>query len=106
MELVTNEKQELHQNAKLCHICKEKFEDKYANKKCIKVRNHCYYAVEYRCATHSICIVYSRYSIPKEITMIFRNELNCDSIILPFYHFCIILSKNSRQKYLKENFFV
>ena len=87
MELVTNEKQELHQNAKLCYIYKEKFEDKYANKKCSKVRDHCYYAGEYGCATHSMCNL--KYSIHKEITMMFHNGLNYDSIILSFFYHSI-----------------
>ena len=42
MTLLTNEQQELYENAKICYICKEMFEDKYANnKKCRKVRGQC-----------------------------------------------------------------
>ena len=99
MELLTNEKQELHQNTKLCHIFKENFEDKYANEKCIKVRDHCYYAGEYRCATHSICNL--KYTIPKEITMMFRNGLNYDSIILSFFYHSI---KKQLEKVFKGQF--
>ena len=29
MKLLTNKQQELYENAKICYICKEKFEDKY-----------------------------------------------------------------------------
>ena len=29
MKLLTKEQQELHENAKICYICKEKFENKY-----------------------------------------------------------------------------
>ena len=33
MKLLTNEQQESYENAKICHICKEKFGDKYAKDK-------------------------------------------------------------------------
>ena len=33
MKLLTNEKQESYENAKICYICKEKFKDKYAKDK-------------------------------------------------------------------------
>ena len=33
MKLLTNKKQESIGNAKICYICKEKFEDKYLKKK-------------------------------------------------------------------------
>ena len=31
MKLLTNKQQELYENAKMCYICKETFEDKYIN---------------------------------------------------------------------------
>ena len=44
MELLTKEKQESYEIAKMCYICKEKFENKYLkDKKYCEVRDHCYY---------------------------------------------------------------
>ena len=41
MKLLTKEQQELYENAKICDICKEKFENKYLkDKKDYKVRDH------------------------------------------------------------------
>ena len=43
MKLLTNEQQELNENAKICYINNEKFEDKYAKcKNYLKVRDHCH----------------------------------------------------------------
>ena len=48
MKLLTKEHQESFENAKICYICKEKLENKYAkDKKCCKVRDHCHYTGEY-----------------------------------------------------------
>ena len=35
MKLLTNKQQESYENAKFCYICKEKFEDEYAEDKII-----------------------------------------------------------------------
>ena len=44
MKLLASEKEESYENAKICDICKEKFENKYLeDKKCRKARNHCHY---------------------------------------------------------------
>ena len=52
-----------------------KFDDKHIkNKKYRKVRDHCYYTGEYRCATHSVCNL--KYSVPKEIPIAFHNGSN------------------------------
>ena len=49
---------------KICYICKENFEDKHAkDKKNHEVRNHCYYAGEYRGAANSLCDL--KYIVPK-----------------------------------------
>ena len=38
MKLLTKEQQESYENAKICYICKEKFENKYLkDKKCLSV---------------------------------------------------------------------
>ena len=77
MTLLTNEQQELYENAKFCYVCKEMFEEKYANnKKCRKVRGQCYYTGEYRGAAFSTCNL--KHSTLKDIIVIFHNESNCD----------------------------
>ena len=44
MKLLTKEQRESNKNAKICYICKEKFENKYLkDKKYHKVRDHCHY---------------------------------------------------------------
>ena len=49
MKLLTKELQKSYENANICFICKEKFENKYLkNKKYRKVRDHCHYIGEYR----------------------------------------------------------
>ena len=63
--LSTNEQQESFENAKLCYICKENFENKYLkNKKYCRVRYHCHYTGEYRGAAHSICNL--KHNVPKK----------------------------------------
>ena len=64
MKLLTNERQKLHENAKVPYICKKKFKDKSVteNKYC-KVRDHFHYIGEYRGAVYSICRL--KYSVPK-----------------------------------------
>ena len=63
---MTKEQQESYENAKICYICKEKFESKY-----IKDKKYCKH-----CAPHSTCN--SKYSIPKKIPMAFHNRSNYD----------------------------
>ena len=56
MKSLTKEQQESYENAKICYICKETFENKYVNdKEYRKVRDHCHYTREYRGVAHSIC---------------------------------------------------
>ena len=82
MKLLTNEQQESYENAKICYICKEKFENKYlTNKRYCKVRDHCHYKGEKRGAAHIICN--SKHSLPKKIPVAFSNGSNYD------YHFII-----------------
>ena len=65
MKLSTKEQQESYENAKICYISKEKFENKYLkDKKYHKIRKNPHYAVEYRGAAQSICNL--KYSVPKE----------------------------------------
>ena len=64
-------------NTKICCICKEKLEDKYArDKKYCKVRDHCHYLGEYRGDAQSIYNL--KYSVPKEISIVFHNRSNYD----------------------------
>ena len=96
MKVLTKYIKESYENAKICYIsCKERVENKYLNnKKCHKVRYHCQYAVEYRGAAHSICNV--KYNVSRKISIVFRNESNCD------YHFII---EELAEKFLKKLLF-
>ena len=65
MKLLAKEQHESYENAKICYICKEKFENKYLKDKIYnKVRDHYHYAEEYRGAGHSICNL--KYNVPKK----------------------------------------
>ena len=82
MMLLTKERQKSYQNAKICHICKEKFEDKHdKDKNYQKIEDHCHYTGEYRGAAYSICNL--NYSVPKEISIVFHNGSNYD------YHYIL-----------------
>ena len=70
--ILTKEYYVSYENARLCYICNEKWENKYVkDKKYCKVVNivnivnidHCYYTGEYRGAVDSICNL--KYSVPK-----------------------------------------
>ena len=81
-KLLTNQWQESYEKANINYICSEKFENKWAkDKKYCEVLDHSHYIGEYRGAVHSISDF--KYSIPKEITIIFHNGSNYD------YHFII-----------------
>ena len=77
MKLLTKEQQESLENAKICYICKEKFENKYLkDKNYRKFRDHCHYTVECRGAAHSICNL--KYSVPKESPIALHNRSKYD----------------------------
>ena len=77
MKLLTKEQHDSYENAKICYICKQKFENKYfKDKKYGKVRNHCHYAGEYRGAAHNICDL--KYSVPRNVPIIFYKGSNYD----------------------------
>ena len=64
MKLLTKKQQGSYENAKICYICTETFENKYfKDKKYRKIRDHCNYTGEYRGAAHSICNL--KYNVPK-----------------------------------------
>ena len=72
MKLLANEQQESYKNAKICYICKEKFESKsWKSKIYCQVRDHCHYTGKYRGAAHSIYNL--EYSVPKKIPIAFHN---------------------------------
>ena len=82
MKLFTKEQRESYENAKICHICKEKFENEYLkDKKYRKFRDHFHYTGEYRGAAHGICNL--KYSVPKKFPIVLHNGSNYD------YHFII-----------------
>ena len=71
-KLLTKKQQELYEDAQICYVCKEKFKNKYLkDKNYRKVRDHCHYTVDYIGAAQSICN--SKYSVPKQIPIIFHN---------------------------------
>ena len=66
MKLLTKERQESDESAKLLYICKEKLDNKRdSDKRYRKVRDHCHYTGKYRSAAHSRCNL--KYSVPREI---------------------------------------
>ena len=88
MKLLTNKQQKSQENAKICYICEEKFEDQHGkDKKYLKVRDHCHYTGEYRGAYNL------KYTAPTEIFIVFHSGSNYD------YHFII----KSWQKSLNSN---
>ena len=96
MNSLTKEQQKLYQNAKICYVYKEMFEDKYAeDKKYRKVRDHCHYKKKYRRAADSM--FYLKYSIPKEIPKVSDNGSNYG------YHFMMkVLAKKKNLLALEE----
>ena len=75
MRLVTKEQQQSYENAKICYICKEKFENKYLkDKKYRKARDHCNYTREYGGAAYSICNLV--YSVPIFMASLLSNLVN------------------------------
>ena len=80
-KLLTTEQQS-NENAKMCYICEEKFENKYVKDKTYyKVRDHCHYKEVYRGTARSICNLKNRVS--RKLPMTFQNGSKYD------YH-CII----------------
>ena len=75
MKLITKQQQESYENARICHIRKEKLENRYfKDTKYPKVRDHCHYAGEYRGCN-------LKYSLPKKMPMVFHNGCRYE------YHF-------------------
>ena len=73
-----DEEKESYEKQKVCYICEKEFS---TDKKYRKVRDHCHYTGKFRGAAHNNCNL--RYSIPKEIPIVFHNGSTYD------YHFII-----------------
>ena len=81
MKLLTKEQHELYKNARICYICKRKFENEYLkDKKYCKVRDNCHHTEEYRGAAHSIYNL--EYSLTETFLQVFIMDLTM-IIILP-----------------------
>ena len=93
MKLLSREQNKSYENAKICHIYKEKLQNKYVKgKEYCKVRNDCHYTGEYVGAVHRI--YNSKYSVPKTIPIAFYNGSIHD------YHFVIKeLAKELEKKF-------
>ena len=77
MKLLTKELYESYENAKVCYIFKEKFENKYLkDKKFRKIIDNCHYTGESRGTAHSICNL--KYSVPKKNPIVFHEGSNYD----------------------------
>ena len=88
---------EIKQKCIFFYIYKGIFEVNYANdERYCKVKDHCQYTGEYRGAPHSIYNL--RYSVPKEIPIVFRNGSNYN------YHFIIkkIAEKFKTKLFIQE----
>ena len=56
IKLLTNEQQELYENAKICYIGEKRFEEKYAKDKIYrKVRDNCLFTGKNRGWAHTKC---------------------------------------------------
>ena len=66
----------MHNELKVCYICKKRFSTDDNNKKYHKVKDHCHYTEKYRGAAHDICNL--RYKTPKEIHVVFHNGSTYD----------------------------
>ena len=69
--LLTKEETNMHNQQKVCYICKKRFSSDDNNKQYHKVKGQCHYTGKYREAAHDICNL--RYKIPKEIPVVFHN---------------------------------
>ena len=93
MKLSTKKQQESYENAKICYICKEKFENKYTkDKKYCKFRDHFHYTGECGRAAYSIWNL--KYIESKKISIDFHNRSDYD------YHFIIReFAEESKKKF-------
>ena len=93
INLSTKEHQESYENAKICYICKDKYEGKYAKDKKTyrKNRGRCHYTGEYRGAA---------YTVPKKV------PVDPHKVSYYDYHFIIkVLAEEFEKQFtcLQEN---
>ena len=55
MILLTKEEKKMHNEQKVCYICKKRFSTDNNNKKYHEVKDHCHYTGKYRGAAHDFC---------------------------------------------------
>ena len=89
MKLLTKSSKN-HKYVKIYFVCQEKLEN-LKDEKYHKVRDHCHYAEKCKAAAHSIGNL--KYSVPKNIPIVFHDGSNCD------YHFII---KELAQEFKKQ----
>ena len=82
MKLLTNKQQKSYRNAKICYICKDKFEDKHVIK--IKIKNIVKLGTTLiilgNIAVHSVCNI--KFRVDKEISTFFHNGSNYDYLFI------------------------
>ena len=78
---LTKEENKMHNEQKICYICKKIFSTDDDNKKYHKVRDHCHYTGKYGNAAHDICKL--RFKLLNKIPVVFHNGFTYD------YHFII-----------------
>ena len=79
MEPLTDEEKNEYREARVCHLCRKRFEvsQSIGDR---KVRDHCHYTGKYRGAAHSSCNLAHR--IPKHVPVVFHNLSNYDAHII------------------------
>ena len=54
MITLTKEEKKMHNEQRVCYICKKRFSTDDKNKNHHKVKDHCHYTGKYRCAAHDL----------------------------------------------------
>ena len=109
---LTKEEKKSYKNPEKCHICKEKDNENYTNRK--KVKDHWHYTGKFRGAANSKCNL--NYEVPKDIPIIihntsydthfiinqlaeeFKDELNCIGKNIEKYNNIILFLYQLRKK--------
>ena len=78
MLLLTNEQQVLYENTKICYIYKKIFQHKYTNDKIIVKLKSLLIILVNTDKIYACCICNLKYSIPKNIPVVFHDGLNYD----------------------------
>ena len=109
---LTKKEKKSYKNREKCHICGEKDNENYTNRK--KVKDHCHYTGKFRGAGNSKCNL--NYKVPKDIPIIihnisydthfminqlaeeFKGELNCIGKNIEKYNNIILFLYQLRKK--------